>query len=193
MTPTIIPATRDHIADIAPRMRAADTAEVWAAARRTPGEALTLSLDHATSASTVMVGGRAEMMFGVGALNLMAGIGAPWLLGTDAMLRHQRWFLAASEAEIARMLETYAVLHNLVDDRNTMSKRWLGWLGFTLHPPRPLGVDGALFCPFEMRVDHVRFRTGAGGRLRGDGRRRPDAAGQGRRAGGPVQRGGGAQ
>ncbi|GGE54422.1 hypothetical protein GCM10007276_34380 [Agaricicola taiwanensis] len=183
----IIPADEAHIAIIAPRMRAADVAEVWAAGRRSPHEALALSLEHATHASTVTLDGRPEMMFGVGALCLATGHGVPWLLGTDAVVRHQMHFLREAQAELARMLQTYPVLRNLVDDRNSVSKRWLRWLGFTLFPPEPYGADGALFSPFELRVDHVRFRTGADGRLRCDRRRRADPAGAGDRGGGAIQ------
>ena len=37
---------------------------------------------------------------------------------------------------------------HVVDARNAVAIRWLGWLGFTLGAPQPMGVRGLPFIPF---------------------------------------------
>lgn len=150
-TVTIVPAGMDHISSIAARMREADRVEVWAASRSTPHSSLMTSLQHSRWAMTALVDGRPEVMWGVADLNILTGTGAPWLLGTDAVERHYRLFLRHSIQWKEKLSEQYQVLMNFVHDENEVSKRWLKWLGFTLHEPFEMGRDGELFRMFEMR------------------------------------------
>ncbi len=91
-----------------------------------------------------------EIMFGVGDLNILAGVGAPWLLGTDAVEKHGPAFLRRSRNFRDQLLTRYSVLRNFVDDRNTVSIRWLRWLGFTLLDP--VEIRGYQFRLFELRA-----------------------------------------
>lgn len=147
----IVPAGMDHVATIAARMRKADAEEVWASSRSSPVQALMLSLNQSAQAWTGMVDGQPEVMFGVADLNVLTATGAPWLLGTNAVLDHYREFLRQSVWWRERLLERYDVLKNFVHDDNVVSKRWLKWLGFTLHDPMPLGRGGEAFRLFELR------------------------------------------
>jgi hypothetical protein len=147
----IVPATADHVASIADRMRAADVAEVLASSGKSPHEALSFSLDGSSMAWTALVDGQPEVMFGAADLNVLTGMGAPWLLGTEAVERHYRLFLRQSLSWREQLSGRYSVLRNFVDDRNEVSKRWLAWMGFTLFDPVPVGVNGEMFRMFEMR------------------------------------------
>src|SRR5690606_5893283 len=102
---------------------------------RTPFQALAYSMRKSSMAYTAIVDGRPEVMWGVGDINVLAAVGAPWLLGTDTIEKHHRIFLRQSVSWRAQLLARYRVLRNLVDDRNTVSKRWLRWLGFKLFDP----------------------------------------------------------
>lgn len=148
----VIPALPDHALSIAPRMRKADAREVMASSGHRPLEALMHSLDHSDWAMTGMADGVPEVMFGVCTLNLLNRIGAPWLLGTDAVQRHYRPFLRASVLWKSQMMSEYVELHNMVDDRNEISKRWLRWLGFSLAEPVDIG-GGHTFRPFSLRAE----------------------------------------
>lgn len=130
-------------------MREADRQEV-AALGRSPFEAMALSLRRSKRAFTIMEGDRAIAMFGVGDVNILAGVGSPWMLGTDDLPRHAVPFLRQGGWWLGQLLEGYTVLRNCVDDRNKLSIRWLKWLGFDVG--KPVAFKGHLFRMFEMRA-----------------------------------------
>jgi hypothetical protein len=132
-------------------MRQADRDEIAAASGRSPGAALAFSLRKSSLAYTAMIDGVPEVMFGVGDINVLTRVGAPWLLGTDAVTTHYVAFLRLSKGWAQQLLARYRVLMNAVDDRNVVSKRWLQWLGFTLGEPAPLGEQRLPFRVFELR------------------------------------------
>lgn len=145
----------EDIAPIAKGMRAADRAEVWAASRRTPEQALSFSYKNSAQVFTGLADGTPFVMFGVGEQSRLLGVGVPWLLGTDEIARHTVPFLRCCGFWTKRLLADYRVLKNHVDNRNRLSIRWLQWLGFSLSEPRPHGPDGLLFRAFELRADYV--------------------------------------
>jgi hypothetical protein len=149
----IVPARAAHVRTIARRMRNADRDEVWAASRMLPAQALIYSLRKSTYAWTAIVNGRPEVMFGVGDINVLAGVGAPWLLGTVAVEKHFRAFLRRSVDFRDQLSAQYPVLRNFVDDRNKASIRWLRWLGFRLSDP--VDHNGYRFRLFELRASDV--------------------------------------
>lgn len=134
-------------------MRRADREEVLAASGRAPISALTFSYRHSSLAWTALFDGRPGVMWGVGDINILAGIGAPWLLGTDAVEENFRAFLRISRDWPAQLLSRYAVIRNVVDIRNTVSVRWLEWLGFRLSDP--VDINGHQFRLFEMGAADV--------------------------------------
>lgn len=151
----VVAAKAWHVRRVARLMRQADRDEVFAASGKTPVQSLTFSLRHSRVAWTVLVDGKPEVIFGLADMNVLAGVGAPWLLGTDAVTRHSTAFLRGSVEWRGQLLARYPTLRNLVDDRNAVSKRWLKWLGFTLSSPIPIGHDGAAFRLFELRRSDV--------------------------------------
>ncbi len=149
----IVPADRSHIRTIARRMRKADRDEVAAASGKTPLEALTFSFEKSSIVMTALVDGRPEVMFGAADINILNGVAAPWLLGTVAVEKHSLIFLRHSVEWKRKLLERYSVLRNFVDDRNTVSTRWLKWLGFRLLDP--VEMNGHHFRLFELRSADV--------------------------------------
>lgn len=151
----IIETTDDHLLAIAPRMREADAAEVFAATGRSPLSALRHSVARSDFVYTIEFDGQPETVFGCGTVNLVCRIGAPWLLGSDALERYYRHFLKGSRFWVSKMRREYSGLRNIVDDRNEVSKRWLQWLGFTLSEPIPMGYEQRPFRIFEMKETNV--------------------------------------
>lgn len=148
----IIPATPEIASRLV--MREADRREVMAASGRYPEEALQESVRVSTECWAGMLGEEPIAIFGVGPLNILNGIGSPWMLGSDELVAHSFYLLRMSRPYVERMHQIYPVLFNLVDERNTVSQRWLRWMGFKMYDPIPYGPFGVKFRPFE-RVRRV--------------------------------------
>ena len=146
----IVPARALHVREVAGRMREADRLEVIAATGRGELSALAASYRQSRFRWTALVDGRPEAMFGVGDLNVLTATGIPWMLATDAVERNRREFLRLSVDWRGQLLARYDVLRNVVDCRNTVSIRWLRWLGFRFSDP--FKIRGHEFLMFEMRA-----------------------------------------
>lgn len=145
----IRPVQPGDIELVAHRLRDADRDEVWASNHLKPLEALRSSVSRSLESWTWTVDGVPEAVGGVGALDMLAGIGVPWMLGTDAVQRNARAFLRMSRPTLDMMHGYFPHLRNMVDARNTISIRWLKWLGFTLDKEAtPHGPDGLPFYIF---------------------------------------------
>ena len=144
----IIPAIPAHIPPIAANLREADQLEIWASHRRTPHEALHVSLAHAELAWTALVNEIPSIMWGVGRVGtLLAPTGSPWLLATPDIHLVERPFLRLNRVYIARMLELFPRLENHVHAANTASLRWLRWCGFTIET-KPVRFNNEPFYRF---------------------------------------------
>lgn len=155
MTVTVRVARLEDALVVAANMREADRREVEASSNSTPESAVLESLRVSTHAWIGYYDDRPACVFGVAPLNMVAGIGSPWLLGTDELVERRAAFLRRCRPFVARMLAVYPRLENKVDDRNEASKAWLSWLGFTLDEPAPHGPFGVTFRPFSLEVPHV--------------------------------------
>lgn len=153
-TAYVVPARHCHIRPIARNMRRADRDEIAAMSGKSPGAALAYSLRKSSRAWTIMApDGRPIGMFGVGDVNILAGVGCPWLLGTDELPRHAIVFLRNCPYWLGQLFRGYDVLRNFVDERNTLSMRWLKWLGFKFLDQ--VEFRGQRFRMFEMRARDV--------------------------------------
>lgn len=141
-----------HAVHISARMRRADIDEVMASGGHDPMTALRESLDSAAKAWTALVNDEPGCMFGVTALDILSGLGCPWLLGTNLVEKNSIAFLRRSKRYVAEMLDLFPYLYNFVDARNRLSIRWLKWCGFDFaKTPKPYGVAQLPFYRFEMR------------------------------------------
>jgi hypothetical protein len=144
----IRPATLDDARTLV--LRRADRAEIEALTGRDPRAVLIESVERSASAWAGLADGELVCLFGVVPMSLAGVTGIPWLLGSDAVAAYGRQFLRCNRAWLGEMLRDFPLLTNVVDARNTVSIRWLRWLGFTLGTPQPMGVQGLPFIPFEM-------------------------------------------
>lgn len=149
-------AVAEDIPALALAMRMADIREVQSSHGHTPEQAFSASLAASTAAWTGLVDGVPVCMFGVGPIAILAGRGAPWMLGTEAldgMPRKfvRRVFMPACREAVKAMLSVYPYLENFVDDRNATSKRWLARLGFKLDADPVTLPNGVKFRHFSMQ------------------------------------------
>lgn len=156
----ILPATPEHVEELARAMRKEDAAEVLASGGFSPRQALEVSLAHSTSAWTVFFGPEVAAMWGVcpgpGGSSLLGGseIGIAWALTGTAVDRSKRSFLRVSKVALAALLHDYAALVNYVDARYTAALRWARWLGFEVCPAVQFGHGALLFHPIIYRRGH---------------------------------------
>jgi hypothetical protein len=155
-------ARRDDVAPLAASMRPEDAAEVLAAAGQTPAEALADCLERSILAYSLEADGELIAMFGL-AGPLIGDRVVVWALTGAGADRHPLSFHRLSRAVVARFLELYPALENMVDARHEKSLRWLRRLGAEIEPAQPYGAAG---FPFH----HITFRKGA---LPWAGSRRP--------------------
>lgn len=145
--------TEVHIADVLAGVRPQDVAEFWAASHATPARCLSLGVHYGQESWTGLVDGRVVCIFGVAGYSLLGQSGTVWMLGHRRLDRHARGFLRACRPQIETLLGRYRHLSNWVDARNARAIRWLGWLGFQVHPAVPHGVEGLPFHYFEMHTN----------------------------------------
>lgn len=149
------PVAPGDIEDLAGRLRRADLDEIAAMSALSPVDALAMSVDKAGVAMVGVMDGVPELIFGAGDASILTGVGAPWLVSSDKLLSRPMWALRESVRWRDKLLSRYAVLRNAVHADNLVSVRWLKWLGFTIHPARPIGRNGELFHVFDMRRSDV--------------------------------------
>lgn len=147
----VVPAHRDHIFYLASNMAKADRDECSALGMG-PFRALEDSLGRSAIAWTGMVDHDSPVcIFGVCPVDILAGIGSPWLLGTDEIKDHAKTFLKLNKQYVPRMLDLFPILMNVVDARHETAIRWLKHLGFRFdEQPISMGVWGEDFLRFHM-------------------------------------------
>ncbi|WP_018123373.1 hypothetical protein [Desulfovibrio oxyclinae] len=131
MNKYVRPATIEDIKVLAPQLRSADVEEVRAAI----GEYSVAYLERAFYASDpcyVMLGEEGDLVgiYGVVPNPLQLNSGAVWMHCTDTLEKYPFQFLRRSREGADRLHDTYDLLYNFVDARNTVHIKWLRWSGF---------------------------------------------------------------
>lgn len=141
---------------MAPHMRAADAAEVWAQCAMLPFDALSFSVAQSEAYAALEDGSDVPVViFGLARSdNILNGKRCFWLLGTPAVERYKKRFVRES-AQYLYMIGAGHTVFNYVDVNNRASLRWLKWLGFTIMEPRPHGWLGKPFHYIEKVIPCV--------------------------------------
>lgn len=142
--------TRDLIDVIANDMRQDDVDEIWASNHHTPIEALMSGWEKSTLSTVVLVNDEPCVMLGLVIRDILSGNGVPWLLGTNNALKYKRQFFTQVPAVIDEMLSVCPKLYNYVHVNNTVSIKWLKWIGFIIDEPLPYGLDNEMFHKFYI-------------------------------------------
>lgn len=130
MTVTYCTAEAGHAASLAPRLRAMDLRELLAVTKGEPEVLLARDIACSDLAWAAMVDGECHALFGVCPFQPQPGVGVPWFLGTDEVIRFRREWLQAAPLFIKAMHRLYPTLTNAVHQDNASSIRWLKRLGF---------------------------------------------------------------
>lgn len=147
----IVPATPELAQQLAATMRAEDTNEVKASGGYEPLEATLASMEISREAFAALADDKILCMFGVARPMLMSPFAIPWVLTSEELPHHARYFLRHSRRYARLWSSRYGVLVNFVDARYTKSLEWLAWLGCDIAPAEPFGPDNLPFHRFELR------------------------------------------
>lgn len=139
---SVVPATLAHAKAI--HLRDGDRREIEAFGL-SPHEGLARSLARSVWADAYLAGGEVAALVGLALQPLLGGVAMPWLLTGRPVDRHRKAFLRLTQDRTRQMLAEHGTLVAEVHAEYREAVRWLVWLGFTLAPPRPLGLQGALF------------------------------------------------
>lgn len=149
MTLRFEPDCTPHIGALAANMRLLDAQECWALGM-SPETTLRASVEQSVESWVALDGNRPIAMWGLTTASFVGRTATPWLLTGIGIERHKKAFLRETKWWIEnRASAMYPHLVNIVDARYEQSLRWLRWLGFKIHDPRPFGPDGVMFCTVE--------------------------------------------
>jgi hypothetical protein len=128
--PETVGAWARHIAE---HLRDGDRVEVEASSGSDPRSAVALSILMSSRAYAVLDRNDVPVcLYGVSP-HPLPGVGVVWLLGTDGLYDEALPIARVSKAHVAELQQQYPLLWNYVDERNTLSIRWLRWMGFKAH------------------------------------------------------------
>lgn len=147
----IYPAKFDHAIMMADYIRDADREELRASSGQIPLLAMRSAIRYSDVAMTGFADGVPVCMWGVTRESLIGNIGVPWMIATERLEKHARLFIRKCRKPLMEMRKEYDILTNYVDARNTRAIRWLEWMGFKIHDPKPYGVLNLPFHKFEMK------------------------------------------
>ena len=148
----IRPTEPGDAAQLFAHLRATDLAECQAYGRGDTAAGIEASVHRSALCWTGLIDGELAAILGCAPINMLTGIGSPWMLGTPVLDAHQRVLVRETPEYIARMLKAFPHLVNFVHAKNTTSVRWLRRLGFSLSEPAPFGPLGEPFHRFEKRA-----------------------------------------
>ncbi len=144
---TVEAARPGHVNRIANRMRSIDRLEC-AAFGHTAKQGVRGAFNASFMCWTAMRHGEPEAMFGLVIASVLAGVGRPWLLGTDRLEEGMRELVTWSPRFVEAMQRETPTLENHVAVENARSIRYLRRLGFAFDP-EPVTIGGVQMLRFS--------------------------------------------
>lgn len=126
----IVPATERHCVAVGLALREDDVRELADGSGHKPIPALldSLYVSDPDLCFAVLYDDEPVAMFGCN--KLTDSIGGAWLLATDGIYQNNKDFIVKSREMITLFHERYEYLTNFIDERNTVSLKWLRSLGW---------------------------------------------------------------
>lgn len=124
--------TLDDLRIIAENLRDQDAVEMSFLSKEHIVDAVVESYESSKLSLGIFIDGKPAGVFGLG--EVTPEIGAPWMLGTELLVKHSRPWLQAAPTMCNTFLAQYPTLINMIHKKNTRSIKWLKKLGFTFLP-----------------------------------------------------------
>lgn len=148
---TIRPSIQEDCKAIAEDMRKQDAIGAWSVLRLSPTEMVSYSFNKSFVTMTIEHKEIPVAMFGIMAKDILGDTGILWLLTTEGIHNIGKIFFRHSKEWIEDMFQYYPLLCGVVDLRNTVSMRWLTYLGCEWGITIPYGIDKMPFKYFSFR------------------------------------------
>lgn len=129
-------------------LRTADKKEIWASHKKV-GLELVPAI-YVVGAKIAIVDETPAILFGC---STYEGIGVPWMLATNDILKVARRFVRESRNVVDEWVQEHKCLSNYVHADNEVSINWLKWLGFEFKESAL--VNNEKFIRFERRLVDV--------------------------------------
>lgn len=135
---TMRPASREEAVWLSSRLRPEDRREIETASGRSAETLLPASFDISDEVYSIRftTDGQPDAdpvaIFGVAPHTRHPHIGVPWFLSTEGVRRGSGALIREANFWLDSWTDKYSGgLHNIVDERNTLHRRWLAYTGFT--------------------------------------------------------------
>ena len=73
-----------------------------------------------------------------------------WFLATDDFEKYRRCAAVECKEIFDKLTKGRGEMFNYIHYRHEKALRWVQWLGCKIHDPEPIGLNGELFCKFEV-------------------------------------------
>jgi hypothetical protein len=130
MNVEVVPATQAHIDLILACCREREREAYDKIGHEAARDHLTHALALAAEAWTGFVDGQIVCMWGIDRASILCPSAFVWLLTADSIRQHPFVFVRHSQIRLAELRKRYHYIHGVVDASNTVSVKWLRWLGF---------------------------------------------------------------
>jgi hypothetical protein len=152
----VVKADEESVYHVGTNLRKQDWDEVIGLTGKDPVQVLLQSRELSLQTyAGLSPDGEPIILFGIGFNEASEHIGVPWMVATNKLLQHSREFLVKCRYWFDYFQKDFIALTNVVDKRNTVSRRWLAHLGCVFGPEVILGPFNLTFIPFVRITNHV--------------------------------------
>lgn len=125
----VVPATHEHAAYLAPRLRDGDRVEMEAAGMPI-ADGIERSIDMSFAALCCLVDDEPAAIIGAISPSMIGNTAYMWALTSGACEHVRKSFMVISRAYVLELQYQYPRLEGLVDPNYERAIKWLHWLGF---------------------------------------------------------------
>lgn len=147
-----VPVEDWHINELAVTMQQEDIKSIAALTGMSPLQGSLKSVENSLESTAYILDGKVAAISGLSKTSWLSEWACPWLLCSDVIRQHPKVFLRETKRQTYEWLERHLILRNFVHVDHSRSIRWLEWLGFTIYPAKPIGVNGAMFHLNELEL-----------------------------------------
>lgn len=149
----LVPATEEHALDLLSNLSPQSVRD-YESLGLDPNSYVVRGLTSSVCAFAGLIDGRCFCLFGVHPDSLTATSGSPWLMTSADIAQAKIAFGRASRQYIPYLRNRFTHLHGWCYEHNTVSIKWLKWLGYAIAPELTVAENGQRYYKFEWKAEH---------------------------------------